>query len=81
MRRCIDDEPYSSQRGRESAEGPAHFELVGQPAEGNDREEAEDVRRRGEALRLDAAESAHFGDDGGDEEGEGGEGDVAGLQC
>lgn len=28
-------------------------------------------------MRLNPAESAHFGDDGGDEEGEGGEGDVA----
>jgi hypothetical protein len=28
-------------------------------------------------LALDAGEGAHFGDDGGDEEGEGGEGDVA----
>ena len=55
------------------------MELVGEPAEGDDCQEAEDVGRRGEALALDARESAHFGDDGGDEEGEGGEGDVAAM--
>jgi hypothetical protein len=32
-------------------------------------------------LGLDAGEGAHFGDDGGNEEGEGGEGDVAVLCC
>lgn len=76
--RCVDDEPNSCQGGCEGAEGASHFELVGQPAEGDDREEAEDVGRGGEALGLDAGEGAHLGDDGGDEEGERGEGDVAG---
>ena len=76
-RRRVDDEAYPRQRRCEGAEGPAHLELVREPAEGDDGQEAEDVGRGGEALALDSRERAHFGDDGGDEEGEGGEGDVA----
>jgi hypothetical protein len=78
-RRCcrVDDEPCACQGRCEGAEGPAQLEFVREPAEGDDGEEAEDVGRGGEALALDAGEGAHFGDDGGDEEGEGGEGDVA----
>lgn len=78
-RRCrrVDDESYPCQGGCESAEGSSHLELVREPAEGDYGEETEDVGRGGQALALDAGEGAHFGDDGGDEEGEGGEGDVA----
>lgn len=52
--------------------------MVGDEADADDVEETGQVGGRGESVGLDFGEDADFLDDGWDEEGEGGEGDVAG---
>lgn len=76
--RGLDDEADGRKPGRQRDEGPAHLESVRQPADADDVEEAEEVGRGGEAVGLHVGEGAEVGDDGRDEEGEAGEGDVAG---
>lgn len=60
IRRCVDDESHSRDCGREGNEGTTHFVSIGEPAEEDDHEEAEDVGRRGEAVGLDLGEAAHL---------------------
>ena len=74
----LDDEADGGEAGGQGDEGPAHFQPVRHPADADDVEEAEEVRGCGEAVGFGFAEGAELGDDGWDEEGEGGEGDVAG---
>lgn len=59
-RSCIDHESYPPQSCCKSAERTSHLEAIGEPAECDDGEEAKDVGRSGETLRLDLGEGTHF---------------------
>jgi len=64
-------------KGEEEDHEAALLGAVGDVGRGDGEEEGEKVGWGGEALGLDGGE-AHLGEDGGEEDGEGGEGDVAG---
>lgn len=68
------DEADGGDEPEEADEGPPHAQLVGGEVDGEDDEEAEDVRGRREAVGLDGGEDADLGDDAGHEEWEAGKG-------
>ena len=77
MRGCEQDVTECADQGEEDDGDAALLGAVCDVGGCDDEEEGDEVGGRGEALGVDGGE-AHFGEDGREEDGEGGEGDVAG---
>jgi hypothetical protein len=75
--RCEADVADCGGHGGGCDEGATDAETVGDIGCGDHNYEGEDVGRRAEAVGLNGGEGAHFGDDGGNEEREGREADIA----
>lgn len=73
----VDDESDGCDRCGEGYKGAVGVVVGGEEADEEDDQEAEDVGRGREAVGGYCGERAHFGNNGGEEEGKRGEGDIA----